>query len=560
VKLDRTGRARLVATVVALMGLLNVTSSAFFPLPARLHWLRQTLPMDIVLGSRNLNLIAGFFLIGLAWSLAERKRIAWLLTAWLMLISALSHVLKGLDVAEAIVALVLLVLLWALRRDFSVRSDPGVIQSLLFATPYALILFFGYAILGFYLLRHQFRPDFDLGSVIQDTLNLATFQGAQIYQADTRQARYFANSIPLMAGAGALYLVYNLMRPVLRPTPVTRRDRSVAAQIIRVYGSSSLAYFALGHDKTYFFNDDGSCIVPYTLVRDVALAAGDPIGPDEDIGPTIDAFRALCDENDWTPAFYQVQEPTLPLYRDAHFDVLKIGEEALLDLPTFNTRGEARKDLRTAANRAKREGWQFLFFDRPLGDKALIAKLQAISEEWLADKFGGEMGFTMGGTPITGSHETLVSAVTDAQGQLLAFVTWAPMYGARGWVVDFMRRASDAPNGAMEYVMVETINCLRQRGDQVISLGLAPLANVEADETEAVLSLEKGIELIYRRFNTAYGFKSLHDFKKKFAPRWESRYLAYRGLAVLPRVGYALVNAQLPNFSLNDIAKLVRPS
>ena len=548
------------AAVVALMGFLNVTSSAFFPLPARLHSLRQTLPMEILLGSRSLNLVAGFFLIALAWNLAERKRIAWLLTAWLMLLSALSHVLKGLDVAEAVVALVLLVLLWALRRDFSVRSDPGVIQSLLFATPYVLILFFGYTLLGFYLLRHQFQPPFDLGAVIQDTLNLATFQGGQIYQAHTRQARYFTSSIPLMAGAGAVYLVYSLMRPVLRPTPVTRRDRSVAAQIIRLYGSSSIAYFALGHDKNYFFNDDGGCIVPYTLVRDVALAAGDPIGPNEDIGPTIDAFRALCDENDWTPAFYQVHETNLPLYRDADLDVLKIGEEALLDLHAFHTRGEARKDLRTATNRAKREGWQFLFFDRPVADEALVAKLQAISETWLADKFGGEMGFTMGGTPITGGHETLMSAVTDAQGQLLAFATWAPMYAVRGWVVDFMRRTSDAPNGAMEYTLAETINRLQARGDQVVSLGLAPLANAEADASEAILSLEKGIELIYNRFNTAYGWKSLHDFKKKFDPRWESRYLIYPGLAVLPRVAYALVNAQMPNFSLNDMAKLVRPS
>jgi phosphatidylglycerol lysyltransferase len=150
--------------------------------------------------------------------------------------------------------------------------------------------------------------------------------------------------------------------------------------------------------------------------------------------------------------------------------------------------------------------------------------------------------------------------VTDAQGQLLAFATWAPMYAARGWAVDFMRRASDAPNGAIEYAMTETILRLQARGDQVVSLGLAPLANVEANAAEAILSLEKGIELIYRRFNTAYGFKSLHDFKKKFDPRWESRYLIYPGVTVLPRVAYALVNAQMPHFSLSDMAKLVRPS
>lgn len=76
------------------------------------------------------------------------------------------------------------------------------------------------------------------------------------------------------------------------------------------------------------------------------------------------------------------------------------------------------------------------------------------------------------------------------------------MCAARGWAVDFMRRASDAPNGAMEYTIAETLNRLQARGDQVVSLGLA----------------------------------------------------------ALPRVGYALVNAQMPNFSLNDMAKLVRPS
>ena len=115
--------------------------------------------------------------------------------------------------------------------------------------------------------------------MIQETQNLATFQGTQLYQPHTRQAHYFTSSIPLMAGAGALYLVYSLMRPVLRPTPVTRRDRGVAAEIIRLHGSSSIAYFALGHDKSYFFNDDGSCLIAYTLVRDVALAASGLLSP-----------------------------------------------------------------------------------------------------------------------------------------------------------------------------------------------------------------------------------------------------------------------------------------
>ncbi len=559
-RLNRMTRARLLAGVVALMGLLNVTSSAFFTVTSRLRWLRQVLPPEITLGSRSLTLVAGFFLMAVAWKLAQRKRVAWLLTVWLLLISALTHVLKGLDVEEASGALVLLAVLWWSRRDFTVWSDPDAIQSILFGTPYAILFFFLYALLGFYLLRYQFRPGFDLGGAIKEAINLATFQGEQLYTPLTRQARWFVESITLMASVGVLYLVYNLMRPVLHPVPVTRLDREVAGQIIRTWGSSGIAYFALGHDKSYFFDNDATCVIPYVLVRDVALAAGDPIGPPEDVGPTINAFRTFCEESDWTPAFYHVQETMLPLYRAAGFETLKIGEEALIDLQTFDTKGEAKKDLRLAVNRAKREGWQFLFFDRPIDDAGLIAQIEVVSEAWLADKLGGEMGFTMGGTPIAGSDEILVTSVTDAAGRVMAFMTWAPMCGVRGWAGDFMRRVSDAPGGVMDYLIVSTINQLRERGDQVISLGLAPLANVESENPDAMLSLEKGLELIYERFNTVYHFKSLHHFKQKFVPRWEGRYLIYPGLGTLPRVVYALANAQMSNFGLSELAKLVRPT
>jgi len=40
--------------------------------------------------------------------------------------------------------------------------------------------------------------------------------------------------------------------------------------------------------------------------------------------------------------------------------------------------------------------------------------------------------------------------------------------------------------------------------------------------------------------NAFYGYKNLFQFKKKFAPRWEGRYLVYPTGADLPGVAYAL--------------------
>ena len=558
--MGKTARAHLLASVIALMGLLNVFSSAFAPVTHRLRWLREVLPLAVTLGSRSLNLAAGFLLMAVAWNLAQRKRVAWLITIWLLLVSAFSHVLKGLDAGEALLALTLLGILWACRRDFIVRSDPGAIQSLLFALPYTLSFFSLYALLGFYLLRHQLRPGFNPSLAILEAINLATFQGPQYYQALTWRALWFFDSINLLAGVGALYLMYSLMRPVLHPDPNTQRDRRQAEEIVRQHGTSCIAWFALAHDKSYFFNEDATCVVPYVLVRDVALVAGDPIGPPEAMEATIRAFASFCEVNDWVPAFYQVRETLLPAYRAMDWERIKIGEEARIDVTTFDLRGKAKEDLRTAMNRARREGWGFHLYDRPIDDPALVDELHRVSELWLAHKFGGEMGFSMGGTPIEGSRETLVTVVTSPAGQVWAFVTWVPMYGARGWAADYMRRVPGAPNGVMEYLVVSTIEALRERGDQVLSLSLAPLANVAAGRSEASLSLERGLQLIYERFNTAYHYKSLYEFKSKFVPQWESRYLIYPSLGVLPRVVYAIVHAHMPLFRLGELARLLRPA
>jgi phosphatidylglycerol lysyltransferase len=123
-----------------------------------------------------------------------------------------------------------------------------------------------------------------------------------------------------------------------------------------------------------------------------------------------------------------------------------------------------------------------------------------------------------------------------------------------------MRRSPSAPNGTVEFLILETLERLRARGDAEVSLGLAPLANTSGPSSEAVRSLDRAIELIYNRFDTIYGFKSLHQFKQKFGPRWENRYLVFPGLQTLPRVVYALINAQMPHFSLGELTKLVRPA
>lgn len=555
-KFNKHIRSKVLAGIVAAVGVLNVISSLLLYSPQRLEWLRTILPPEITQGSRGLNLVAGFFLIAVAWNLAGRRKIAFTITNWLLVISAISHITKGLDIEEFSVTMVLIAILWYYRDDYTVKSDPDAMKILLFAIPYAVIFFFVYSISGFYLLRNQFIPEFNLNRGIDEILNLSTFQGEIIFVALTRHARWFMESITMMAGVGLLYILHILTLPVLQAGKTRNRDRDTVREILTDYATGSLACYALGFDKSYFFNDSDSCVIPYVLKGNVALSAGDPVGPEDEIPKTIDKFCTFAEENQWIPAFYQVDGSNVAAYEARKLKVLKIGEEAMIDLQEFNIKGKARADIRTCVNRGKRENWQFRLFEGPVDDEKIRTQLVEISKEWLEQKSGGEMGFTMGATSVTGDKDTLVTVAADPDGRVMAFCTWTPMFAANGWSLDFMRRLNDAPNGAMEFLIVSTMEETKKMGFRIISLGLAPLSKV-AEETEETISLEKGLEYISQKFNNIYHFKSLRKFKEKFDPRWENSYLVYPGLVDFPRVAYALVRAQMPELGITEIAKIV---
>jgi lysylphosphatidylglycerol synthetase-like protein (DUF2156 family) len=74
--------------------------------------------------------LSGFFLLLLAAELLRRKRVAWWLAVGLV-ISIVSHLVKGLDYEEGLLSLVLLVQLLWLRPVFTAQSDrPSIIQGL----------------------------------------------------------------------------------------------------------------------------------------------------------------------------------------------------------------------------------------------------------------------------------------------------------------------------------------------------------------------------------------------------------------------------------------------
>ena len=104
----------------------------------------------------------------------------------------------------------------------------------------------------------------------------------------------------------------------------------------------------------------------------------------------------------------------------------------------------------------------------------------------------------------------------------------------------------------MELLLARTIEHIKSMGSQMISLGLAPLSNAnEEDET----FLGTSIDFLTDRFGNPSRNQSLFNFKKKFQPTWESRYLVYSDALNLPKIGWALYNAHQTDASLLSILR-----
>jgi phosphatidylglycerol lysyltransferase len=535
-----------IACLTAIMGTVNLLSAIVPSLPDRRAWLETFLPFDLRSGSRLFAAFSGFLLITLAATLLRRKQWAWRLTVSLLILSIVTHLIKGLDYEECLLASIVLIQLWRLRSGFTARSDRASSAQGIRVLAISLLFTLAYGTIGFYVLENRFTvngqpPNFGWFAAFSQTLLVFFTEDNAGLAPIGRYATYFIDSLYTI-GIGTLgYALVMLLRPVLlKNNPASQAERQAARRIIDQSGASSLARLGLLPDKAYFFSPSGETVLAYVPKGRAALVLGDPIGPISDQAATIAAFQHFCQRNDWFPVFYETLPQTLPLYQNAGFQAVQIGEEAIVDLRQFTLKGKANQNLRTAVNRLTKTGHRFVWFEPPIAD-ALLQQLKPISDEWLAAKQGSEKRFSIAWFDREHLRHCPIGVVYDSHGQANAFVNLLTGYHRSEMTVDLMRHRSGVENGTMEFLFISLIQSAQQQGDARFSFSLSPLAGVGvAPESRRI---EKGLNYFFEHLNQFYDFKGLHQFKTKFQPGWEPRYLIYPNAARLPEIAVALVRA-----------------
>ncbi|MEO8502285.1 MAG: bifunctional lysylphosphatidylglycerol flippase/synthetase MprF [Acidobacteriota bacterium] len=498
-----------------LAGALLLFSGATPAAPGRMHWLRDILPIPVIVFSHFLGSLVGLCLLLLARGLQRRLDGAYLLTVGMLLAGILFSLLKGFDYEEATVLFVLLVFLVPSRHHFF-RATSLVGERFTWGWLAAVVI------------------------VLLSALYLVLFSfNHQEYAASAWWSVLFTNYAPralratvTAVGLGLLVALGWLLRPATLAIDETG-DIDLERVLPAVRDSpTTLATLALLGDKEILWAESGKSFLMYAVAGRSWVALGDPIGAPEDRAELVLRFRELSDRHSGWCVFYQVSRDNLPLYLDINLTLQKLGEEAQVSLPEFSLDGAKRKKFRNLLHRLEREGCAFEVVPSG-GFAALEPELRRVSEAWLGEKTTREKGFSLGYfEPEYLRH--FDTAVVRRAGEVVAFGNIQRGAGLEELSVDLMRFLPDGPEQCMEFMLLHLMLQGRAEGYRWFNLGMAPLSGLGLNAYSPLWT--RFGSLVFLHGEKVYNFQGVRAYKEKFDPVWEPKYLAAPGGVVLPRV------------------------
>jgi phosphatidylglycerol lysyltransferase len=489
--------------------------------------MRFLLPLGTYRVSRSLTLVIGVFLIYLSFQLLRRRRLAWWMAVGASAATVLAHLLRIDQWQTALVPAAALTGLLVFRKKFSVRSEPARLWQALAGVVAIVLLATTYGVIGFELLeKRDFGREFFFWDAVVRTLRQLVFIGNSDLIPATRYARYFLTSLNVIGIVSLAAIAIAIFRPLAYRFRTLPYERELARAILKKSGTSSIDFFKTWHDKSFFFSEDSHCFISYRVAMGVAISLGDPSGPEECRRHLIPKFLAYCSDNGWTAAFHQTLPDMVSDYRSLGLRVLKIGEEGVVDLDHFCTKTAEVKWFRYVRRRFETGGYTVERHVPPHVDH-LVDEVEEVSREWLSLPGRRERGFTLGKFEPTYMMETPLFVLRDQSRSIIAFMNEIPSYRPGEATIDLMRHRVEIPTGAMDYLFATLMCKLRDEGYTRFSLGLAPFSGV--GENPGAPLQERVIHEIGGRLNLLFSYKGLRNYKAKFEPVWEDRFLVYQG-------------------------------
>jgi lysyl-tRNA synthetase class 2 len=531
----------IAATIAVAVALVNLASALTPNIHWRGHLLLRVEPMAALHIFHALAIPASALLLVNAYFLARRRIRALQLAIGLLGFLVVVDLLKGLDVEEAVVTGLAAIVLWLGRDAFCVQHEPLKLASSVWRVPLILI---ATACFAFVLVSLAAPASASLGTVIRATGDYLLWMPAPIRATDELARLDLA-----VGGLSLVALVisaYILFRPLAAPRALPDEGaRSAAEAIVRAYGADTLSYFKLRRDYQYLFSPDERAFLGYRIEGGVLLVSGDPVGAEDALPGLLRELGEFAQRRGLRVAAIGVSEQTRPLFAQLGLRSLYLGDEAVVETGSFSLEGRSIRKVRQSVTRLVKAGYSVELLELSQASDELLEELEQLSARWR--RGSPERGFSMALDAIRRDEhaETVLVCARDAEGVLRGFIHFVPTYGRPAMSLSLMRRDRSSPNGLVEFLVVRSIESLRERGIEEVSLNFAVFARLLHSPRGP---LERLVRHVLRTADAVFQIERLYRFNAKFAPRWEPRYLMYESRLGLPRTGLVAmwVEGQIP--------------
>lgn len=531
--------------IVFLVGAVTLASAVLPGFRDRTQFINGLVPAVFPAAATTGAAAVGLILIVLSRALRRGKFRAWLLATLLAALAALLHLLKGLDVEEALLSLALFVVLVGGRRNFTAQPDPRslsrLVAVLVFGTLFATVLGWLWLVVD---ADGQAPGTTTLDRFTQAFLGLVGISGPVVF-LDPPDGDRAAVALVVLGAAVLLVAILVALAPAGGPHRLDVQERARLHTMLDRWGSiDSLSYFALRDDRSVIFSPTGKAAVTYRVVGTVSLAAGDPLGDPEAWPGAIAAWLAEARSFGWVPAVLAASERGAEAFHRVGLDALELGDEAILHVSDFSLTGRSMRVVRQAVSRCDRAGLTVDCHRVADLDDETLAMVKARADQWREGAV--ERGFSMalGRLGDRADDRAVVVLCRDGAGQLRGLLHFVP-WGDDGLSLDLMRRDRDSENGIVEHMVAGLMGATSELGVRRVSLNFAVFRSVFARGERLgagpVLRVWRSVLLWASRF---WQIESLYRANAKYQPEWVPRFVCFRSSADLPRVSVAALRAE----------------
>lgn len=304
--------------------------------------------------------------------------------------------------------------------------------------------------------------------------------------------------------------------------------------LVERYGDQSSAYFNL-QEGVKRFGIPGLGFMSYMPVRCLGVrfnfVFANPVC-DARLRPAL--LRAFIQRVKGRHMFVGIDHAVSEDLKKLGFRINEFGTEFKVDVASFSVAGKNKKQLRHASNLHKREeltvreqSWAEVDGDR----------VKEISNAWRGHKTTTARELRLLTRPPVFGDEYGVRKFYCYRGDtMLGYVFFDPYYEngkVVGYTANILRQDLDAsPAGLLDFVIIEAMKQFRAEGIRDLSLGVAPLYNVQAIPGDRPL-IRVTSQLLYNRGNRFYSFRALGYHKTRYRGTETKWYMATDNSSVL---------------------------